>query len=64
MPGDIVFHNKEEQMEFYKSKTAEGWVLGPKDVHTAGFGLVLTVPDMIKIGQLYLNEGNCHRFLF
>ncbi len=57
VPGDIVFHNKEEQMEFYKSKTVEGWVAGPTGVHTGGFGLVLSTDDMIKIGQLYLNEG-------
>ena len=57
VPGDIIFHNKEEQMEFYKSKTARGWVAGPTGTHTGGWGLVLTPQDMIKIGQLYLNKG-------
>ena len=52
VPGDIIFHNKEEQMEFYKSKTVRGWVAGPTGTHTGGWGLVLTPQDMIKIGQL------------
>lgn len=57
VPGDVVFHNKEEQMEFYKSKTVRGWVSGPTGVHTGGWGLMLTPSDMTKIGQLYLNHG-------
>lgn len=57
IPGNIEFHNKEEQMEFYKSKTAQGWVIGPTGVHTGGWGLVLKPFDMVKIGQLLLNEG-------
>ncbi|MEL7648461.1 MAG: serine hydrolase [Sedimentibacter sp.] len=55
--GDVVFHSKEEQMEFYKSRTARGWVAGPTGVHTGGWGLMLTPNDMIKLGQLYLNDG-------
>lgn len=57
IPGDIIFTNKEEQMEFYKSKTVHGWVLGPSGVHTAGFGLAITPKDMLKLGKLYLNGG-------
>lgn len=58
VPGNIVFHNKEEQMAFYKSKTARGWVTDPTGVHTGGWGLVLQPSDMLKIGQLLLNNGN------
>lgn len=57
VPGDVVFHNKEEQMEFYKSRTVRGWVSGPTGVHTGGWGLMLTPKDMVKIGQLCLNDG-------
>lgn len=57
VPGDVVFHSKEEQLEFYKSRTARGWVAGPTGVHTGGWGLILTPDDMVKLGQLYLNEG-------
>lgn len=57
VPGDVVFHNKEEQMEFYKSRTVRGWVSDPTGVHTGGWGLMLTPSDMVKIGQLYLNHG-------
>ncbi|WP_331654424.1 serine hydrolase domain-containing protein [Aminipila sp.] len=54
---DVVFHSKEEQLAFYKSRTVRGWVAGPTGVHTGGWGLMLTPDDMIKLGQLYLNEG-------
>lgn len=55
--GDVVFHSKEEQLEFYKSRTVRGWVAGPTGVHTGGWGLMLTPDDMVKLGQLCLNEG-------
>lgn len=53
----LTFHNKEEQMEFYKATDRSGWVAGPTGVHTAGWGLTLSPMDMAKIGQLYLNGG-------
>lgn len=53
----VVFRNKEEQMAFYKDRHAEGWVSDPKGVHTAGWGLMLTPMDMLKIGELCLHDG-------
>ena len=40
-------------------------VIGPTGVHTGGWGLVLKPFDMVKIGQLLLNEGewNGHRLI-
>ncbi|MFD1904072.1 hypothetical protein ACFSQ7_08375 [Paenibacillus rhizoplanae] len=32
-------------------------MMDPKGTHTAGWGLALTVMDMAKIGQMYLNQG-------
>lgn len=58
IPGNIEFHSKEEQMEFYNSRTVEGWVLGSGGVHTGGWGLVLKPADMLKIGQLLINRGS------
>jgi CubicO group peptidase (beta-lactamase class C family) len=55
--GTVVFHNKEEQLAWYKEKNVRGWVADPQGVNTAGWGLTLTPMDMAKIGQLYLNEG-------
>ena len=55
--SNVVFHNKEEQLAFYETKNVKGWVADPKGVNTAGWGLNLTVTDMAKIGQLYLNKG-------
>lgn len=57
VPCDVVFHNKKEQMDFYKSRTVRGWVAGPTGVQTGGWGLMLTPSDMVKIGQLCLNGG-------
>ncbi len=55
--NNISFKNKEEQMAFYKSTKENGWVIDPKGIHTAGWGLTLSAMDMAKLGQLYLNEG-------
>lgn len=57
IPGDIKFGDKKGQMEFYKSKTTRGWVVDPQGVHTAGWGLVLTIDDMSKLGNLMINDG-------
>lgn len=54
---NITFHNKEEQMAFYKSTEYNGWVADPKGINTAGWGLTLTPMDMAKIGQLFLDGG-------
>ena len=54
---NIYFQNKQEQLDFYKSKGANGWVADLKGTNTAGWGLSLTTMDMAKLGQLYLNEG-------
>lgn len=55
---NIYFDSKEEQLDFYKSKGANGWVADPNGTNTAGWGLSLTTRDMAKLGQLYLNEGS------
>ena len=54
---NIYFQSKEEQVDFYKSKGANGWVADPNGTNTAGWGLSLTTMDMAKLGQLCLNEG-------
>lgn len=53
----IIFHNKEEQMAFYKTTDRSVWVAGPTGVNAAGWGLTLSPVDMAKIGQLFLNGG-------
>jgi CubicO group peptidase (beta-lactamase class C family) len=55
--NNVVFHNKEEQLAWYKEKNVRGWVADSQGVNTAGWGLSLTPMDMAKIGQLYLNVG-------
>ena len=55
--NNIYFQSKEDQLDFYKSKGANGWVADPNGTNTAGWGLSLTTMDMAKLGQLYLNEG-------
>lgn len=56
-PHNLRIHNKEEHFSFLKGKYVNGWVIDPKGVNTAGWGLTLTTTDMAKIGQLYLNKG-------
>ncbi|WP_144611784.1 serine hydrolase [Bacillus cereus] len=38
-------------------KDVKGWVHDPNGNSTGGWGLTLTVKDMAKFGQLYLNKG-------
>ena len=56
-PENVVLKNKEEHFNFLKDKYVSGWVVDPKGINTAGWGLTLKVVDMAKIGQLYLNHG-------
>jgi CubicO group peptidase (beta-lactamase class C family) len=53
-----VLHNKEEHFALLKDKNVSGWVVDPKGINAAGWGLALTPMDMAKIGQLYLDGGN------
>ena len=55
--SSIIFHNKEEQLAFYKEKNVHGWVADPNGINTAGWGLNLTTMEMAKIGQLCANNG-------
>ena len=34
-----------------------GWVADSKGIHAGGWGLTLSAKDMLKLGQLYLNDG-------
>lgn len=56
-PNNAFIQNKEDYLAFLKDKYVSGWIADPKGVNTAGWGLTLTPRDMIKIGQLYLNNG-------
>ncbi|MCH3915960.1 MAG: beta-lactamase family protein [Spirochaetia bacterium] len=56
-PHNTVIHSKEEHIAFLNRRHASGWVVDPKGVHTAGWGLCLTPRDMAKFGQLYANGG-------
>jgi len=54
---NIVFKDKEEQLAFVKGKGISGWVSDPKGANTAGWGLTMTVTDMMKIGTLCMRKG-------
>ncbi len=41
----------------YSEKDVKGWVHDPNGISTGGWGVTLTVRDMAKFGQMYLNEG-------
>ncbi len=54
---NVMFQSKEEQLSIMKEYHEHGWVADPQGVNTAGWGLFLTLADMAKVGQLYLNRG-------
>ena len=56
-PKNVIIQNKEEYFAFLKDKYVTGWIVDPKGINTAGWGLTLTARDMAKIGQLYLSGG-------
>jgi CubicO group peptidase (beta-lactamase class C family) len=56
-PHNTVIRDKEEHIAFIRDKHVSGWIIDPSGVNTAGWGLCLTVRDMVKFGQLYLNGG-------
>lgn len=58
VPAPIIIADRESYMKFLTDKYASGWVVDPKGLPTAGWGLTLCPRDMAKIGQLYLNQGN------
>ena len=55
--SSVLFHSREEQLDFYKARGVNGWVADLNGTNTAGWGLSLTARDMAKLGLLYLNEG-------
>lgn len=59
-PDNTILHNKKEHFEFLKERHPSGWVVDPKGVNTAGWGLCLTLCDMVKFGELYAKEGLFH----
>jgi CubicO group peptidase (beta-lactamase class C family) len=56
-PKNVTIKDKDDHFAFLKNKHVNGWVIDPKGVNTAGWGLALSTNDMAKIGQLYLNMG-------
>ena len=56
-PTNYSINDKETYFSFLKDRHVSGWVVDPKGVHTAGWGLALTTRDLIQIGLLYLNKG-------
>lgn len=57
-PAPTVLAGKEQHIAFLKEKQVHGWVVDPQGLPTAGWGLTLRLRDMLKIGDLCLNQGN------
>jgi CubicO group peptidase (beta-lactamase class C family) len=65
--GAALLHNYtaitvEEHKEFILSKHPKEniWFADPQGIGTAGYGLCLSAPDMVKLGQLCLDGGICN----
>lgn len=56
-PPSAAIRSREEYTAFLKDKGVSGWIADPKGTNTGGWGLALTLRDMIQIGRLYLNNG-------
>lgn len=54
---DLRIANKKEYLSFLKNQLVGGWVVDPRGINTAGWGLSLSAMDMAKLGQLYLDKG-------
>lgn len=57
MPAPTILRSKEQHIAFLKAKQVSGWVVDPQGLPTGGWGLTLRLRDMLKIGELFLNEG-------
>lgn len=58
--GSTAIKTREDYFAFIRNKNASGWASDPQGVNTAGWGLTLSARDMMKIGELYLNDGGFH----
>lgn len=56
-PRNYKLQDKQAYMNFIKNKNNGGWVVDPKGINTAGWGLALKPRDLLKFAQLYLNKG-------
>lgn len=62
LPSPLILNTKDLYMSFIKGSTSSNWVVDPSGVNTGGWGLTLTLDDMTKIGQLYLDKGKWNGF--
>ena len=56
-PCSVEIKGKDDYFSFLKDEFVNGWVVDPKGVNSAGWGLALTTRDLSKLGQLCLNGG-------
>lgn len=54
----IQLKSAKEQMVFNQSTTANGWVEDATGLNAGGWGLTLSNRDLVKIGQMILNQGS------
>ena len=54
---NISFKSIKDQLQFNKATNRSGWVVDPKGVNSAGWGLTLSLKDIAKIGQLIVDDG-------
>lgn len=57
--SNFIVNNKEEHIAFVTSKEPkeEIWFCDSKGIVTAGFGLCMCAEDLVKIGQMCLDDG-------
>lgn len=55
--NNIIFNSAKEQMAFNQSTDVSGWVVDLMGTNSTGWGLTLSAREMVKIGQLFLDDG-------
>lgn len=56
-PETLTIDSRETYFHFIKNQYANCWAADPQGTNTSGWGLMLSVYDMLKIGQLCLQQG-------
>ena len=56
-PETLPIDSRETYFKFIKNHYSNGWAADPQGTNTSGWGLMLSVHDLLKIGQLYLQNG-------
>ena len=53
----IFFQNRQEYTMFLKNESTKGWICGPNEINSTGWGLTLSAIELDKIGCMLLDPN-------